>query len=51
MSYEKRVVGIDHGFTRAYLEKRAKECAEEEKKKLLDEEKEKLRLYLEILEL
>lgn len=47
MSYEKRIVGVNHGFTRAYLEKRAKECAEEERER----EKHKLRLYLELLEI
>ena len=47
MSYEKRIVGVNHGFTRAYLEKRAKECAEEELKR----EKQKLLLYLELLEI
>lgn len=45
MSYEKRVVGIDHGFTRAYLEKRAKQDSEEERER----EKEKIRLYLDLI--
>lgn len=47
MTYEKRIVGVNHGFTRAYLEKRAKESAEEERER----EKHKLRLYLELLEI
>ena len=47
MSYEKRIVGVNHGFTRAYLEKRAKESAEEELKR----EKELLLLYFELLEI
>ena len=47
MTYEKRIVGVNHGFTRAYLEKRARECAEEE----LKLEKQKLLLYFELLEI
>ena len=54
MSYEKRITGVSHGFSMEYMHRRSLEDAKSEeldKKKLLDEEKEKLLLYLELLEI
>lgn len=45
MTYEKRITGVSHGFTKAYLEKRAQEYSEEERER----EKEKIRLYLDLV--
>lgn len=45
MTYEKRITGVSHGFTKAYLEKRAKQDSEEERER----EKEKIRLYLDLI--
>lgn len=45
MTYEKRITGVSHGFTKAYLEKRAKQDSEEERER----EKKKIRLYLDLI--
>lgn len=45
MTYEKRITGVSHGFTKAYLEKRTKQDSRKERER----EKEKIRLYLDLV--